>query len=110
MGGLFERYHVEPVKGTDITIGNHFPEVFVSETDEVFCYLGICLKFYHSMPMVKVVVKDFHTCLDFLAVLIKILHRTFLLSDLFTHPHGWRREYKIKKEVAHKMYAQPPKT
>lgn len=47
--------------------------------------------------------KDFHTCLDFLAVLIKILHRTFLLSDLFTHPHSWRREYKIKKEVAHKM-------
>ena len=41
--------------------------------------------------------KDFHTCLDFLAVLIKILHRTFLLSDLFTHPHSWRREYKIKK-------------
>ena len=43
MGRLFEQYHVEPVKGTDITIGNHFPEVFVSETDEVFCYLGICL-------------------------------------------------------------------
>lgn len=31
--------------------------------------------------------KDFHTCFDFLAVLIKILHGTFLLSDIFTHPH-----------------------
>ena len=43
MGALFERYRVEPMKGKDITIGNHFPEVFVSETDEVICYLGICL-------------------------------------------------------------------
>lgn len=43
MGALFERYNVDAVKGKDITIGNHFPEVFVTETDEVFCYLGICL-------------------------------------------------------------------
>lgn len=43
MGELFERYHVEPIKGADVTIGTRFPEIFVSETDEVFCYLGICL-------------------------------------------------------------------
>lgn len=43
MGELFNRYDVDAVKGKDITIGKFFPEVFVSETDEVFCYLGICL-------------------------------------------------------------------
>ena len=43
MGELFNRYDVDAVKGKDITIGSYFPEVFVSETDEVFCYLGICL-------------------------------------------------------------------
>lgn len=43
MGALFERYNVEPIKGADITIGNSFPEVFVSESDEIFCYAGICL-------------------------------------------------------------------
>lgn len=43
MGNLFERYEVAPMKGEDITIGEHFPEVFISESDEIFCYLGICL-------------------------------------------------------------------
>ena len=43
MGELFDRYDVLPIKGSDITIGNCFPEVFVSDTDEVFCYFGICL-------------------------------------------------------------------
>lgn len=36
MGELFERYDVEPIKGEDITIGDRFPLMFVSETDEVF--------------------------------------------------------------------------
>lgn len=44
MGELFDHFEVEPIIGKDITIGDRFPEVFVSETDEVFCYLGICLK------------------------------------------------------------------
>ena len=43
MGELFERYNVDAAKGKDITIGHCFPEIFVSEKDEVFCYLGICL-------------------------------------------------------------------
>lgn len=43
MGELFERYDVEAVKGKDITIGDRFLEVFISDTDEVFCYPGICL-------------------------------------------------------------------
>ena len=36
MGELFNRYEVDAIQGKDITIGSHFPEVFVSETDEVF--------------------------------------------------------------------------
>ena len=43
MGELFDSYDVLPVKGSDITIGKNFPEIFVSDTDEVFCYFGICL-------------------------------------------------------------------
>lgn len=43
MGELFERFDVEPVKGKDITISDHFPALYVSDTDEVFCYLGVCL-------------------------------------------------------------------
>lgn len=44
MGELFERYDAAPVKGKDIMIGNLFPEIFISEDDKVFCYLGICLE------------------------------------------------------------------
>lgn len=44
MRELFERYDAAPVEGKDITIGNLFPEIFISEDDEVFCYLGICLE------------------------------------------------------------------
>lgn len=43
MGELFDRFNVEPMQGKDITIGDFFPEIFISETDEVYCYLGICL-------------------------------------------------------------------
>lgn len=43
MGELFERYNAEPVQGNDITIGNDFPEILISDTDQVFCYFGICL-------------------------------------------------------------------
>lgn len=43
MGELFDRFDVEPKKCSDITIGTNFPEIFVSERDEIICYLGICL-------------------------------------------------------------------
>lgn len=43
MGELFDRFDVQSKKGKEITIGARFPEVFISDTDEVFCYLGICL-------------------------------------------------------------------
>lgn len=43
MGELFERYDAEPMNGKDITICDHFPAVFISESDEVYCYPGICL-------------------------------------------------------------------
>lgn len=43
MGERFERYNGGPVKEEDITIGNNFPEIWISDTDEVLCYLGICL-------------------------------------------------------------------
>ncbi len=43
MGALFDHYDVEPVMGKDITIGDCFPEVFISDTDTIFCYIGICL-------------------------------------------------------------------
>ncbi len=44
MGKIFDRYDAAPVKGKDITIGSIFPEVFVSDTDEVLCYTGVCLR------------------------------------------------------------------
>ena len=43
MGEIFDRFEVEPQKGADITIGTRFPEIFVSDRDEIICYLGICL-------------------------------------------------------------------
>ena len=43
MGEIFDRFDVEPQKGADITIGTRFPEIFVSDRDEIICYLGICL-------------------------------------------------------------------
>jgi hypothetical protein len=43
MGALFNKFNIEPVKGKEITIGEYFPEVFVSDQDQVFCYSGICL-------------------------------------------------------------------
>ena len=43
MGALFDRFNVESVKGKEITIGEYFPEVFISDQDQVFCYSGICL-------------------------------------------------------------------
>ena len=43
MGCLYDYYDVKPIKGKDITIGEHFPQVFISKSDEVFCYTGMCL-------------------------------------------------------------------
>ena len=43
MGHLFDRFDVEPVKGKDITIEDFDCQLFVSETDSVFYYPGMCL-------------------------------------------------------------------
>ena len=43
MGHLFDRFDVEPVKGKDITIEDCDCQLFVSETDSVFYYPGMCL-------------------------------------------------------------------
>lgn len=43
MGKLFDRYDAPVLRGKDITIGNRFPEIFISEMDDVICYLGVCL-------------------------------------------------------------------
>lgn len=43
MGKLFDRFDSEPIKGADICIGDFFPEIFVSDIDEIFCYSGVCL-------------------------------------------------------------------
>lgn len=43
MGELFNYFDAEPVHGKDITIDNNFPEIYISDLDEVFCYVGICL-------------------------------------------------------------------
>ena len=37
MGKLFDSFDIEPIKGRDITSVEHFPQVFISELDEVFC-------------------------------------------------------------------------
>lgn len=36
MGDLFNIFDIGPMRGKDITIGEHFPEVLVSDTDEIF--------------------------------------------------------------------------
>ena len=43
MGILFDRFDVAPIKGENITIGDCGFEFFISETDGVFYYLGMCL-------------------------------------------------------------------
>ena len=35
---------LEPVKGNNITISDQFPVLYISDTDEVFCYPGVCMK------------------------------------------------------------------
>lgn len=40
---MLERYDAEPIKGKDITIGDCFPEIYISDRDEVLCYPGIYL-------------------------------------------------------------------
>ncbi len=42
MGELFDRYDEAPLKSKDIRIGERYPEIFISETDEVLCYIGVC--------------------------------------------------------------------
>ena len=36
MRDLFNSFDIEPMRGKDIAIGEHFPEVFISDTDEIF--------------------------------------------------------------------------
>lgn len=43
MGILFDRFDVAPIKGENITIGDCGFEFFISETDGVFYYPGMCL-------------------------------------------------------------------
>lgn len=43
MEKLYERIAAVPQKGADITIPEHSPAIYVSEYDEVFCYMGIRL-------------------------------------------------------------------
>ena len=43
MGELFDRYDGEVMRGKEITISDCFLNVFISQSDEVFCYSGICL-------------------------------------------------------------------
>ena len=56
MGEIFDRFDVEPQKGADTTIGTRFPEIFVSDRDEIICYLtmiscGFNLYKYHNKKM-----------------------------------------------------------
>ena len=56
MGVLFDRYDSEPIQGENITIGDHHSEIFISETDQIFCYTGICLngpKQYDESPFFR---------------------------------------------------------
>ena len=41
---LFDKYQGEGKKANDIKIGEHLPELFVSDRGEVLCYTGIYLK------------------------------------------------------------------
>lgn len=38
MGTLFDRFDVEPIQGKYISANNPFPEIYISEKDEIFCY------------------------------------------------------------------------
>lgn len=44
MSNLFEQYLGSGQLGKDITIGDYFPEIFISDSGEVFCYTGIYLE------------------------------------------------------------------
>lgn len=43
MGQLFDRFDIAPIKGENITIEDCGFELFISETDSVFYYPGMCL-------------------------------------------------------------------
>lgn len=50
MGELFDRYEGAPLKSKDIRIGEHYLEIFISETDEVLCYIGACTDLAKQPP------------------------------------------------------------
>ena len=43
MSSLFVRLEGEVLQGKDITIPDQMPRILISESDEVFCYTGICV-------------------------------------------------------------------
>ena len=43
MDNLFEQYDVIEEQGNKITIPDHFPAIYVSENNDVYCYIGIYL-------------------------------------------------------------------
>lgn len=71
MGTLFDYYPAEPIMGKAVTIGKVFPELFISETDNIFCYAGICLSNDNS-------------------------HR----EKLFTQPYYMQGKHSTDKEIA----------
>lgn len=105
MGELFNYYDVEPVSGKEITIGYHFPEVYVSEFDEVFCYAGICLNDIDEcrktffMPPFYMVGK--HSTDKNIAKKIKQFYRIadgcILLDDYLDHSFSHEHMYKKVK-------------
>lgn len=43
MSELFDQYDVPKIEGNQITIPDHFPAIYVSEDDEVYCFVGVLL-------------------------------------------------------------------
>ena len=79
MGELFDRFDIEPIKGRDIIIGEHFPEVFISESDEIFCYHGVCMR-----------------------------DNKHYRRELFMHPHYMIGKHSNDKEVAKEILGFKP--
>lgn len=45
MDNLFERYEVIEQKGSELTIPDYFPAIYVSENNDVYCFVGIFLNY-----------------------------------------------------------------
>ena len=43
MDNLFDRYEAIEQKGSDITIPDYFPAIYISEDNSIYCYIGIFL-------------------------------------------------------------------